>query len=101
MSGDAANDPGPALPPPSQSGAATGTLSATASAQQQLAAWRAQLANYEQHLKPEHPDVLRAKRMIADLEPKAAAEAASGTSAASAVASSPADLQRRDRLAQM
>jgi protein tyrosine kinase modulator len=44
-------------------------------ASQQLEAARRQLRQMELRLKPEHPDVVRAKRVIADLEQKAEAEA--------------------------
>lgn len=47
------------------------TLSATAPAQQQLLAARAMLANLELRFRAEHPDVVRTKRLIADLEAKA------------------------------
>ena len=51
---------------------------------------------------PEHPDIIRAKRLIAELEPKAAAEAA-GKAAGStgATQSSPEESQKRERLGQM
>ena len=47
--------------------------------QQQLAAARAKLAALELRYKPNHPDVVRARRLVAELEPKAAAEAAAAT----------------------
>jgi polysaccharide chain length determinant protein (PEP-CTERM system associated) len=43
---------------------------------EQLAAARSALASLEQRLTPEHPDVLRMKRTIADLEKKVESEAA-------------------------
>src|SRR5262249_13835342 len=68
------------------------------SAQKQLAAARQALQGMEMRLKPEHPDVIRAKRLIADLEVKAreeqkalaeaAAAAASGAAQSNAVATS-------------
>ena len=45
------------------------------SAAQQLAAARGALASLELRLKPEHPDVIRARRAIRDLEQKADVEA--------------------------
>ena len=45
-------------------------------AAQQLEAARAGLKNLERRLKPTHPDISRAKRVIADLEAKAAEESA-------------------------
>ncbi len=47
----------------------------TGTAAQQLEAARRQLRQMELRLKPEHPDIVRAKRIIADLEQKAEAEA--------------------------
>ena len=49
---------------------------ASALRQQQLAAARALLASLEPRLTPEHPDIVRTKRLIAELEPKVAAEEA-------------------------
>lgn len=46
------------------------------SAAAQAEAAKAQLADLEQRLKPEHPDVQRARRQLRDLERKAEAEAA-------------------------
>lgn len=43
-------------------------------ARQQLTTARAALASLEVSLTPEHPDIVRIKRLIAELEPKAAAE---------------------------
>jgi polysaccharide chain length determinant protein (PEP-CTERM system associated) len=73
-------------------------------ARQQLANARAALASLEVRLTPEHPDIVRVKRLIAELEPKAAAEvAASQTPNANdtEIASTPGELARRDRLRQM
>jgi polysaccharide chain length determinant protein (PEP-CTERM system associated) len=50
---------------------------ANASAAQQLDAARINLRNLQLRLKPEHPDILTAKRVIAELEIKAEAEALS------------------------
>jgi polysaccharide chain length determinant protein (PEP-CTERM system associated) len=49
---------------------------APATAAQQLEAARGQLRLMEQRLKPNHPDIARAKRILADLERKAEEEAA-------------------------
>lgn len=77
----------------------TGTVAG--SPEQQLAAARAALARLELRLKPEHPDIIRNKRMIADLEQQVEA-AASDTSPAPApvAAVTPEELQRRERLRQ-
>jgi polysaccharide chain length determinant protein (PEP-CTERM system associated) len=69
---DAASDP--AAPAAS---AATPTSPGglpAASAAQQLAAARSSLSSLRMRYKPEHPDVARAERLVAELEPKAAAE---------------------------
>jgi polysaccharide chain length determinant protein (PEP-CTERM system associated) len=93
---DAAAASAPAAPPP---GAQPGALAGTA--RQQLEQARANLAQLELRLKPEHPDVARAKRQIRDLEAKAEAEArASGGGSAPTVPLSPLDQQRRERIRQ-
>ena len=68
--------PPPAATPPQQAdpGAPTGQTP-----QQQLAAARDGLARLELRLKPEHPDIARAKRLIQELEKRAAEESASAT----------------------
>lgn len=57
---------------PRASGAEGNTAAATA--EQQLATARSNLQILEMRLKPEHPDIGRTKRLIADLEKKAEAE---------------------------
>ena len=54
--------------------AAPGQTSVPSSPRRQLADARANLTGLELRYTPDHPDVLRAKRLIAELEPKAAAE---------------------------
>lgn len=96
---DASNEPVASVIRPTDPANPAGT---PAPAQQQLAAAKASLASLELRYMPDHPDVARAKRLIAELEPKAAAEAA-------AVAGSPddptgpfsGDPVRRERLRQM
>ena len=98
---DAENEPRPAPPVQGREGTAPGeTPLDTASLDQQLIAARASLARLEGRLRPEHPDVIRAKRLIADLEVRAAAEPESRTVAAMP-ASTPEDSQRRERLREM
>lgn len=92
---DAINEPAPAAPPV----AATAAGTTTASAREQLAAARANLAALQQKYLPDHPDVARARRLVADLEPKAAAEAAAA--AASGTPATPTDPARRESLRQM
>ena len=79
-------------------------VAAVGTAQQQLAAARSALAGLERRLTPEHPDVVRTRRLIAELEPKAAAEEAeraAGDSGPSDVVSSRDEAARRERLRQM
>jgi polysaccharide chain length determinant protein (PEP-CTERM system associated) len=72
-------------------------------AREQLAAARSQLATLERRYKTDHPDVLRARRMVEELEPAAAQEdaAASNSSPFPSVALSTVDSARRDRLNQL
>lgn len=105
---EARNEPLPVtVPPPAPaSGAPAGTVPVGASAQQRLDTLRAELAAAEMRLKPEHPDVVRLRRQIADLEPKAAAEqraraAATPDSPVPVAATTPEEAQRRERLRQM
>ncbi len=76
------------------------------SAQQQLAAARASLTSLETRYKPDHPDVARARRLVAELEPKAAAEVAAQRQAANegdttSSVDTIADAARRERLREM
>ena len=91
---------------PAQGPATSGApgVAAVGTAQQQLAAARSALAGLERRLTPEHPDVVRTRRLIAELEPKAAAEEAeraAGDSGPSDVVSSREEAARRERLRQM
>jgi polysaccharide chain length determinant protein (PEP-CTERM system associated) len=72
--------------------------SGTGTAAQQLDAARRQLRQMELRLKPEHPDVVRAKRIIADLEQKTEAEALQTPVSGSSRPSSPAEKARQQRL---
>lgn len=72
-------------------------------AQQQLASARASLASLEQRYRPDHPDVMRARRQVSDLEPKAAEEARAADARSPAanpvtVTTDPNELARRERL---
>ncbi len=90
-----------------------GGLPTTGTTAQQLAAARGVLAGLERRVTPEHPDIVRVKRMIADLEEKAALEEkaelerrnalkeAAGNAATVPVATSAAETQRRERTRQM
>jgi polysaccharide chain length determinant protein (PEP-CTERM system associated) len=82
----------------------TPSTGAPPTARQQLAAARSTLAALELRLTPQHPDIVRTKRLIAELEPKASFEAAKeveGAGADNPPSSSPEEVRRRDRLAQM
>ncbi|WP_291984366.1 GNVR domain-containing protein [Luteitalea sp.] len=100
---EAASEPPPTPVAVAQAGSAPAV---GATAQQQLAAARANLNGLETRYKPDHPDVVRARRQVAELEPKAAAEAQvaatrePNTAAPSGVLT-PAELARRERLREM
>lgn len=83
------------------------TAATTTSAQQQLLAARANLSALELRYKPDHPDVGRARRLVADLEPRAAAEVKAAAASAAAIdggrnaVATVADPVRRESLRQM
>lgn len=64
----------------------------------QLEAARAQLRVMELRLKPEHPDILRMERVIRDLEAKVQAEALQQPLSPGQAPSTPAGVQRAERL---
>lgn len=72
-------------------------------ARQQLEAARQQLARLEQRLTAEHPDVIRTRRLIQDLEVKAQDEAkrAAATPDGAPRATTPEETQRRERLSSL
>jgi len=83
-------------------------VSITGTAQQQLADARATLAGLELRYKPDHPDVLRARRRTLELEPRAASEAralataaAAPTAGAESGALPEGDREQRESLRQM
>lgn len=94
---EALNEPAPVTAGQPAQGGGAALPPAGASPQEQLAAARANLASLELRYKPDHPDVVRAKRLVAELEPKAA-EAAGGSTGGAALSGDPA---RRERLRQM
>jgi polysaccharide chain length determinant protein (PEP-CTERM system associated) len=100
LSADAA---APAPLPPVATNERAGAPVTTASAEQQLVTARAVLQQLQLRYQPEHPDIQRANRVIAELETKVADERAAGTGGASAplVASTPAEVSRRDRMRDM
>jgi polysaccharide chain length determinant protein (PEP-CTERM system associated) len=89
-------------PPPAPVGQAPapGSVTAQGSPRQQLEAARSQLAIAESRLTPEHPDIRRLKRIIADLEAKVEAETKvpAGEQPVRTVSNNPFDVQRRDRI---
>jgi polysaccharide chain length determinant protein (PEP-CTERM system associated) len=98
---EAENEPALAAPIASQSG---GDALIASSVQVQLAAARASLASLEQRYKPDHPDVGRARRQVAELQQRAADEARAAESrgndrpAPVAVAVDANELARRERV---
>ena len=100
MVADATVDPAPAAPPvaarPTTSPDAEAAPPASAAAQ--LEAAKSQLLAMQLRFKPEHPDILRMKRAIRDLEKKAEAEALQAPISAGAVAAAPVDLSRQNKL---
>lgn len=72
---------------------------------QQLVVARETLARLELRLRPEHPDIVRSKRQIQDLEKRASEEAsvepASGPPPAPSTVTTPEQTARRERLRQM
>lgn len=105
---EALNDPAPppSVPTGGQGDAADETALANASFRQQLTAARENLERLERRYRPEHPDVTRARRLIAELEPKAADEAAAASRQIERPADAPreaiaGDAVRRESLRQM
>lgn len=90
-------------PPPA--GSAPGTLPPNATPQQRLEVARTQLAAMETRLSPKHPDIVRAKRIIEDLEKQvAASEAQRPMSPDSGQAGPPAtteEARKRENLREM
>jgi polysaccharide chain length determinant protein (PEP-CTERM system associated) len=70
-------------------------------AAQQLEAARRDLRNLELRLKPEHPDVVRLKRVIKDLEQKAEAEALQSPVSGGGRPASAAEATRQSRIKQL
>lgn len=95
--------PVPAPPPQSTTDPAASAAAVGATTQQQLDSARANLARLEMRLRPEHPDVIRAKRQIGDLEARLSSEKTStGPSAPPTPAvTTPEVAARAERLRQM
>lgn len=93
---EALNEPAPV--PAATGGQNAAGVPAGGSAQDQLAAAKATLASLELRYRPEHPDVTRARRLVAELEAKAAGE---GTDSGATPPVAAGDPARRERLRQM
>jgi uncharacterized protein involved in exopolysaccharide biosynthesis len=108
---DAAADQNASVPAPVPSspvaplaGSAASQLPAGATPRQRLEAARSALAQMELRLSPKHPDVVRTKHLIEELEREAAAEDAQrplSPEAAPDRAATPEEIRRRDRLREM
>jgi polysaccharide chain length determinant protein (PEP-CTERM system associated) len=96
----------PVLVPPGavqQSGGPGTPVVSSGSAAQQLASARATLANLELRFKAEHPDVIRTKKLIGELEEKVKAEESVVADRTLSPPPPPAnefEIQRRERLTQ-
>ena len=83
---------------------AAGPTSPNATPRQRLEAARTALAQMETRLSPKHPDIVRTKRLIADLEKQVAAEGLQQPLSPEAGTDRPAnpeEARRRDRLREM
>jgi polysaccharide chain length determinant protein (PEP-CTERM system associated) len=84
---------------PENNAPATGESGPTAPVQDQLAAAQAQLHNMELRLTPQHPDIMRMKRAIAELQTRVQNESlAVPLSADTASVLTPAQTAKRDRV---
>ena len=87
-------------PPPPQAG--PDGVAAGATSAQQLEVAQAALQGMQTRMTPQHPDIVRMKRVIAELQKKADAEAlARPVSAATAPGMTAAETLKRNRLAEM
>jgi len=88
-----------AAPVPSAQHVSDPSDTSTLSTAQQLDAARKALEALQVRLKPEHPDVIRMKRIVNELQTKAAAEAQQPAAAPPAL--TPAERTRRNRIAEL
>jgi uncharacterized protein involved in exopolysaccharide biosynthesis len=84
-----------------QAGGAGAVPPANMPPEQQLAAARSLLANLELRYKPDHPDVVRTRQLIESLEPRVKDQPTAVAAAAPTAPQSSAQMQRRQRLAEM
>jgi protein tyrosine kinase modulator len=106
MYADAAAEPlpvPPIAPPPAPGGQTDSSTAPILTPQQQLDAARAALEKLSLRLTPEHPDIVRLKRLVEELKRRVEAEPEnpSNSSIASARTESLQESQRRERLRQM
>jgi len=89
----------PPSPPPQAPTSSDAAAGSSGTPDQQLAAMRATLARLQLRLRPEHPDVVRAKRLIQELETRVQSSAsASETSSQPPAVVTYEEQQRRERL---
>jgi len=98
---DAQAEPPPVAPPPTSNGSPDPAAAAAGGTpQQQLDLAKAALARARLRLKPEHPDIVRLNKTIADLEKKV--QDTPVTAAVPVpVATTPTEMQRRERIQSM
>jgi polysaccharide chain length determinant protein (PEP-CTERM system associated) len=93
-----------AAPPPAPAPAAATDkdgIPVGASAAQQLQVAQEALQQLQIRLTPQHPDVVRMKRIVAELQKKADAEALARPLSSGAPALSPAEVMKRNRMTEM
>jgi hypothetical protein len=90
-----------APPPPPTAALNENGVPAGASAAQQLEAAQVALQGLQTRLTPQHPDVVRMKRIVADLQKKADAEALARPVSAGAPVVSVAELRKRNLITEM
>ena len=93
-----AEPPGPTGPPPP---IGPDGLPVGATAAQQLEAAQTTLQGMQTRLTPQHPDILRMKRVIADLQKKADAEALAKPVSPARPVMTPAERLKKSRIAEM
>jgi capsular polysaccharide biosynthesis protein len=93
--------PPPAAPPPPPTQTGPDGVPVGVTAAQQLEAAQATLQGMQTRLTPQHPDIVRMKRVIAELQKKADAEALARPVSTAAPGLSTAEVLKRNRLAEM
>jgi polysaccharide chain length determinant protein (PEP-CTERM system associated) len=98
---EAPDAPAPLPPAPASAPLNADGVPVGASAQQQLEAAQTSLQAMQVRLTPQHPDVVRMRRIVAELQKKADAEALARPVSAGAPVLSAAALRKRNQLAEM